>query len=200
MRTLSASDRTVLLRMASELPPGTPARRAILAGLRKAAAVLPWMSELGLKPQIGVLKLFIAKPEYALYLSPGPMNRAGNFEYVLERRDGKLHHPTEEEIASYRRGMAQTTDAISRGEVAWWQPAGNLYQFGVSVIPVEGIPNWYRVQRLGRPNNAQGYSLDLRRGAMSGEDVLRVLSEVSTERGIRRYLSEFEGLPPKYLQ
>ena len=37
-RTLTASDRSALIRLASALPAGSPERKAILAGLEKSAA------------------------------------------------------------------------------------------------------------------------------------------------------------------
>jgi hypothetical protein len=40
-RTLSASDRASLIRLASSLPVGSPERKAILAGLSKRSADLP---------------------------------------------------------------------------------------------------------------------------------------------------------------
>ena len=41
MKTLTASDRKSLIRLASSLPKGSPERRAILAGLKKAASPMP---------------------------------------------------------------------------------------------------------------------------------------------------------------
>ena len=163
--------------------------RTILAeeGMLTASASLqPWMGDVGLAKEMGKLRLFIARPEYGIWLSPGPMRREGNFEYCLGIKDGKLHLPTDAEIALHRAEMVSTHQGIGEREVVWWEPSGKLYQFGIRVNA--DSPNQALIR--GRPNNARGRSLDL-----GVSDAGRAVTSLA---GIRAYLARFEGKTPKF--
>lgn len=163
-----------------------------------------WVQDAGLKDRYGVLRLFVALDEsprtgggYAYWVSPGPMQRSGNYEYVLMRREGKLYLPTEEEIEVWRKGMGETFEGIGSGRIRWFEPSGSMYGFGISLTVLDG--GMVEVQFRGRPNNAVGKSLDLGSLVVPLAKAEGILHKYSTEKAIRGFLRKFDGKSPSYI-
>jgi hypothetical protein len=195
-KSLTAADRSSLIKLASSLEKGSEERKAILAGLAKVSYLGAWAERIGLKGRYGVLQVLNTGEDWISYISPGPMGQGGNFSYVLELRDDVLHLPTEEEISSYQRGHQRDLSEIERGQVAWWEPAEGQYNFGISV---EGDGTGRVDFRFfGKPTNARGWGLDLGYSRLYEEDASRELQKYSSESAIRKHLASFEGKRPKW--
>jgi hypothetical protein len=197
--------RSKVIRLAASFPEDSDERRHLVGALHTAAEPLaPWMKPYGFKDRHGVLSLFVAREidsksgmGVAFYLSPGPMHRDGNYEYVIQRRDGVLHLLTDEEIAASRKHMNNTADQIGRGEVVWFVPSGKNYNFGIRINQLDDDRAF--VQFVGRPGNATGYNLDLGSKKMDMDDVPKLLQDFGTAAKIRDFLGKFEGKSPSFV-
>ena len=158
-----------------------------------------------LKNKYENLNIFIDKPGFKYYLTPGPLRKEGNAEFcigVKGNKDNKrLVINKKNSIKSRKKNMKEIYNNIKEGKTIYFVPSGNQYHFGIEIHENENNIN---INFVARPNNAVGYGLNFleinldknRRGITKYlEKILNYYGKVDN---IQKFFKQFNGLKPRY--
>jgi hypothetical protein len=136
---------------------------------------------------VGVLNLFIDKPKFKMYLSPGPMKVVGNLEYSVQEKDKKINVYSDDQI---KQAQSKTVDDFRN--VVWFVPGG--YNFGIEFEAKDNA-----IHLVARPNNAVGKSIHFETIKGSEDKFHTIAKKYSTLKKIRTYLKKQEGKTVNYI-
>jgi len=118
-KTLTASDRKSLIRLASSLPAGSPERRAILAGLQKGAALLGPRRDFARRASKRTAGKVSVRFDNGLSVEDiegmSPLGRVGQVAHLDARRSGAK---AAREAISFARSNQRMLNAMSTGDRA----------------------------------------------------------------------------------